>query len=102
MPDVNIVFSSTCATYGEQDNVVLDENAVQRPINAYGASKLAIELMLENFGYSHGITSVVFRYFNVAGADPDSEIGEYHRPETHLIPLAIMAMTGIQGSVATL
>ncbi len=91
---LNMVFSSTCATYGEQDNVVLDENAVQQPINAYGASKLAIEQMLANFGQSHGLQSVIFRYFNVAGADPDGEIGEFHRPETHLIPLAVMAVLG--------
>jgi UDP-glucose 4-epimerase len=90
----NIVFSSTCATYGEQDNVVLDENAVQQPINSYGASKLAIEQMLANFGESHGLNRVIFRYFNVAGADPDAEIGEFHHPETHLVPLAVQAVLG--------
>jgi UDP-glucose 4-epimerase len=89
-----MVFSSTCATYGEQDGVTLDESAVQQPINAYGASKLAIEQMLANFGASDGLERVIFRYFNVAGADPDAEIGEHHRPETHLIPLVLDAVAG--------
>ncbi len=90
----NFVFSSTCATYGDQDGVVLDEDSVQMPINAYGASKRAIEDMLENFGASHGLRSVIFRYFNVAGADPEAEVGEFHQPETHLIPLMLDAITG--------
>ena len=72
------VFSSTCATYGEQDNVLLDENTPQAPINAYGASKQSIEEMLEHFGASNGLSHVIFRYFNVAGADPDGEVGEFH------------------------
>jgi UDP-glucose 4-epimerase len=90
----NIVFSSTCATYGDQDGVVLDEETPQRPINAYGGSKLAIEQMLRDFGASHGLGSVIFRYFNVAGADPEGVIGEQHRPETHLIPLLLDAVAG--------
>ena len=72
---LNFVFSSTCATYGEQDNVVLDENSVQLPINAYGASKRAIEDMLRDFDASHGLKSVIFRYFNVAGGDEEAEVG---------------------------
>ncbi len=88
------VFSSTCATYGDQDGVVLDEDTPQRPINAYGASKLAIEQMLGNFRASDALETVIFRYFNVAGADPDGEIGEQHRPETHLIPLLLDAVAG--------
>lgn len=91
---MQFVFSSTCATYGEQDGVTLDENCVQEPINAYGASKRAIEDILENFEQSHGLRSVIFRYFNVAGGDPDGEIGEFHRPETHLIPLMLDAIDG--------
>lgn len=90
----NMVFSSTCATYGEQDGVLLDENCAQNPINAYGASKRAIEDMLANFGVSDGINSVIFRYFNVAGADPEGEVGEHHRPETHLLPLMLDAIDG--------
>lgn len=91
---LNFVFSSTCATYGEQDNVVLDENSVQLPINAYGASKRAIEDMLRDFDASHGLKSVIFRYFNVAGGDEEAEVGEFHRPETHLIPLILDAIDG--------
>jgi len=90
----NFVFSSTCATYGDQDNVVLDETSEQHPINAYGASKRAIEDMLTAFEASHGLRHVIFRYFNVAGGDPDGEVGEFHRPETHLIPLMLDAITG--------
>jgi UDP-glucose 4-epimerase len=90
----NFVFSSTCATYGDQDNVVLDEDCEQKPINSYGASKRAIEDILANFGESDGINHVIFRYFNVAGADPDAEVGEFHRPETHLIPLVLDAIDG--------
>lgn len=91
---LNFVFSSTCATYGEQDNVVLDEDSVQRPINSYGGSKRAIEDMLTDFGASHGLNSVIFRYFNVAGGDEDAEVGEFHRPETHLIPIMLDAIDG--------
>jgi UDP-glucose 4-epimerase len=91
---LNLVFSSTCATYGEQDNVVLDENSPQQPINAYGASKRAIEDMLRDFEAAHGLRHVIFRYFNVAGADPEAEVGEFHEPETHLIPLALDAIAG--------
>jgi UDP-glucose 4-epimerase len=90
----NFVFSSTCATYGDQDGVMLDENSPQQPINSYGASKRAIEEMLGHFGVSHGLNHVIFRYFNVAGADPDGEIGEKHTPETHLIPLMLDAIDG--------
>ena len=89
-----MVFSSTCATYGEQDGVMLDENSAQMPINAYGASKLAIEQMLGNFDASDAMKSVIFRYFNVAGADPEAEVGEHHRPESHLVPLMLDAIDG--------
>ncbi len=91
---LNFVFSSTCATYGDQDGVMLTEDTPQRPTNAYGASKLAIEAMLQNFSVSAGLQHVIFRYFNVAGADPAAEIGEQHRPETHLIPLMLDAIDG--------
>ena len=90
----SFVFSSTCATYGDQDNVVLDENSAQYPINAYGASKRAIEDILRDFEAAHGLKHVIFRYFNVAGADPEGEIGEHHRPETHLIPVMLEAIDG--------
>ena len=91
---LNFVFSSTCATYGDQDNVVLDEDSVQLPMNSYGASKRAIEDMLHDFGAAYGLKHVIFRYFNVAGADPDAEVGEFHQPETHLIPLMLDAIDG--------
>ncbi|EKE74476.1 UDP-glucose 4-epimerase GalE [Celeribacter baekdonensis] len=90
----HFVFSSTCATYGDQDNVVLDEDSVQLPINSYGASKRAIEDILENFGAAYDLNHVIFRYFNVAGCDPDGEVGEFHQPETHLIPLMLDAIAG--------
>jgi len=90
----NFVFSSTCATYGEQDGVELDESCAQDPLNAYGASKRAIEDMLADFGASDGLNAVIFRYFNVAGADPDGEVGEFHQPETHLVPLILDAIDG--------
>lgn len=88
------VFSSTCATYGEHDNVVLNESTPQLPLNAYGASKRAVENILQNFEAAHGARSVIFRYFNVAGADPEAEVGEFHRPETHLVPLMLDAIEG--------
>lgn len=91
---LDFVFSSTCATYGEPDGVTVDEDTPQAPINPYGASKRAIEEMLRDFGRAHGLRSVIFRYFNVAGADPDAEVGEDHRPETHLIPLMLDAIEG--------
>ena len=90
----NFVFSSTCATYGDQDNVVLDEDSAQHPLNAYGASKRAIEDILNDFQAAHGLNHVIFRYFNVAGADPEGEVGEFHRPETHLVPLMLDAIDG--------
>jgi len=89
-----LVFSSTCATHGDQDGVVLEETSPQMPLNAYGASKRAVEDMLRDFRASDGMETVVFRYFNVAGADPEAEIGEWHVPETHLIPLMIEAAAG--------
>ena len=91
---LNFVFSSTCATYGDQDNVVLDENCAQYPINAYGASKRAVEDMLAHYEAAFGLKHVIFRYFNVAGADPEGDVGEFHQPETHLVPLMLDAIAG--------
>lgn len=90
----NFVFSSTCATYGDQDGVVLTEDTPQYPINAYGGSKRAIEDILRDFGATGALDHVIFRYFNVAGADPEGELGEQHFPETHLIPLMLDAVAG--------
>jgi UDP-glucose 4-epimerase len=91
---LNFVFSSTCAVYGDQDGVVLTEESPQYPANAYGSTKRAVEEVLRDFGAMSGLRSVIFRYFNVAGADPDGEIGEQHRPETHLIPVMLETIDG--------
>lgn len=88
------VFSSTCATFGDQDGTVLDELCPTAPLNAYGASKLAVEHILRDYAAAGQIRYCSFRYFNVAGADPDATIGEHHRPETHLIPLCLDAASG--------
>ncbi len=92
----DLVFSSTCAIYGDQDGVTLDEGSAQAPLNAYGASKRAIEDMIRDFGAAHGLRAVIFRYFNVAGADPEGEIGEAHDPETHLVPVMLQAIDGMR------
>ena len=81
-----IVFSSTAATYGEPVYTPIDENHPQKPINPYGSSKLMIETILDDYYKAYGLKSVRLRYFNVAGADSKSRIGEWHEPETHLIP----------------
>ena len=91
---MDFVFSSTCATYGDQDGVVLNEDSSQHPINAYGASKRAVENILADFQAAYGLNHVIFRYFNVAGADSEAEVGEFHQPETHLIPLILDAVDG--------
>ncbi len=88
-----IVFSSTCATYGAPNVSFISEGAEQCPVNPYGESKLIIEKMLRQLT-AEGFRTVSLRYFNAAGADPDSEIGEWHEPESHLIPLAIDALSG--------
>ncbi len=93
------IFSSTCATYGVPQSVPIPETHPQNPINPYGASKLMIEQMLRDFGVAHGLRSISLRYFNAAGADPDSETGEVHDPETHLIPLALDAAAGVRPEI---
>jgi len=89
-----IVFSSTCATYGVPAVLPISEDAAQRPINPYGASKLMVERILQDHKAAYGLRSVSLRYFNAAGADPDGELGEAHEPETHLIPLVLEAAAG--------
>jgi UDP-arabinose 4-epimerase len=89
-----IVFSSTCATYGEPQQVPIPEDHPQRPVNPYGESKLMVERLLEWYGQAYGLGWTALRYFNAAGADPDGELGEVHDPETHLIPRAIAAAMG--------
>ncbi|HET6620829.1 MAG TPA: UDP-glucose 4-epimerase GalE [Dongiaceae bacterium] len=92
-PDI-IVFSSTCATYGVPTRLPIDEDHPQNPVNPYGVSKLIVERMLRDYGAAYGLRSVSLRYFNAAGADPGGEIGEMHEPETHAIPLAVLAALG--------
>jgi UDP-arabinose 4-epimerase len=91
-----IVFSSSCATYGNPISLPITEDHVQNPLNPYGHTKLIVENMLKDFDRAYGIKSIALRYFNAAGADPDQEIGEDHTPETHLIPLIIYTALGIR------
>jgi len=86
-----IVFSSTCATYGNPLATPITEEHPQQPINPYGRSKLMIEQILEDYSRVYGLRYVSLRYFNAAGADPQTRVGELHEPETHLIPLALEA-----------
>jgi UDP-glucose 4-epimerase len=91
-----LIFSSTCATYGIPKQVPISEETPQSPINPYGEGKLMVEKMLRDFDAAYGFRSVIFRYFNAAGADESGLIGERHSPETHLLPLAILA--ALQGT----
>ena len=88
-----LVFSSTCAVYGQPDEVPIPETAPPRPANAYGASKLAVDGMIGDFRLAHGLGEVSLRYFNVAGAS--GGLGEHHEPETHLIPNVLKAALGL-------
>ena len=94
-----IVFSSTCATYGDPIRVPIDETHPQNPVNPYGESKLFVEKMLKWYGQAYGLRWTALRYFNASGADPDGEIGEDHDPETHLIPLIIQAAMGTRPNI---
>jgi UDP-glucose 4-epimerase len=89
-----LVFSSTCATYGDPVRVPMDETHPQAPLNPYGRSKLMVEQALADYARYTGFRSTSLRYFNAAGADPEGRIGERHEPETHAIPLVIQAATG--------
>ncbi len=89
-----LVFSSTCATYGEPANMPIVETTPQQPVNPYGESKLIVENMLRWYGEIHNLKWAALRYFNVAGSDPSGLIGENHDPEPHLVPLAIKAAIG--------
>lgn len=89
-----IVFSSTCATYGEPQYTPIDENHPQNPINPYGRTKLMIEQIFADYEKAYGLQHIALRYFNAAGGIKDGSIGESHAPETHLIPLVLKAITG--------
>lgn len=95
----NIVFSSTCATYGVPDAVPIAETQAQQPINPYGESKLFVERALRWYAVAHRLRSASLRYFNAAGADPAGELGEDHDPETHLIPLVLQTALGQRAEV---
>ena len=86
-----IVFSSTAATYGEPVYTPIDEKHPQHPINPYGNTKLIVEKIMDDYDKAYGLKSVRLRYFNVAGADSEARIGEWHEPETHLIPNVLKA-----------
>jgi UDP-glucose-4-epimerase GalE len=89
-----IIFSSTCAVYGEPAKIPIAEDTPRQPVNPYGVSKLFVELALEAYDRAYGFRYSSLRYFNAAGADESGEIGELHEPETHLIPLALRAAAG--------
>jgi len=94
-----IVFSSTCATYGSPNYLPLDEDHPQKPINVYGTTKLMTEQALEAYSKAKGWSFVSLRYFNACGADESGIIGEMHAPETHLIPLALKSALGKRGAI---
>jgi UDP-glucose 4-epimerase len=98
----HIIFSSSCATYGVPETVPIRENTPQKPINAYGETKLTFERALHWFHQSYGIEYLSLRYFNAAGADMEGEFGEDHDPETHLIPLVFEAALGRRTDVKIL
>lgn len=94
------IFSSTAAVYGQPVEVPMRESHPRQPINPYGNTKLAVENALEDFGRAYGLRSVIFRYFNAAGAHPDGSLGERHEPETHLIPLVLQVASGRRAHIA--
>ncbi|MEQ9639366.1 MAG: UDP-glucose 4-epimerase GalE [Alphaproteobacteria bacterium] len=94
-----LVFSSTAAVYGKTDAELIAESCPLAPSNPYGATKLTVETMLRDFSHAHGLRYAAFRYFNVAGADPDCQVGECHQPETHLIPLVLQAASGQRDNI---
>jgi len=85
----NLVFSSTCATYGIPQRLPLDEMHAQIPVNPYGMTKLTAERAMADYGHAYGLRTIALRYFNAAGCDPEGELGERHDPEPHLIPLVL-------------
>ena len=89
-----LVFSSTCAVYGDPVTTPIDEDHPTNPINPYGESKLTVERAMRHYGHAYGVRTIALRYFNAAGAEPGGELGEDHDPEIHLIPRAIEAARG--------
>lgn len=97
-----LVFSSTCALYGNPKFIPLTEDHPQDPISPYASSKQMVERILADFDLAYGLKSVRFRYFNAAGADPGGLLGEDHEPETHLIPLVLLAALGKYETISIL
>jgi UDP-glucose 4-epimerase len=87
-----LVFSSTCATYGEPERVPIDEDVIEKPVNPYGQSKLVVDRMISDYCSAHGLAATSLRYFNVAGCS--GGLGEAHEPETHLIPNVLRVALG--------
>jgi UDP-glucose 4-epimerase len=94
-----LIFSSTCATYGDPVEIPITEQHPQNPISPYGRGKLMVENILSDYSRAYNLRYISLRYFNAAGADPDSEIGELHDPETHLIPLILDVASGKRKSI---
>ncbi|TPK81837.1 UDP-glucose 4-epimerase GalE [Mesorhizobium sp. B2-4-13] len=91
----NIIFSSSCATYGVPEALPIRETSPQNPISPYGRTKLIGEQIISDYANAYGMKFAILRYFNACGADPDGELGEWHSPETHLVPRVLMAASGI-------
>ncbi len=89
-----MLFSSTCATYGDNPEPPMNEEAAQIPCSPYARTKLAVEWMIRDFAHAYGLGYTILRYFNASGADGDGEFGENHEPETHLIPLLLQVALG--------
>ena len=96
----NFIFSSSCATYGVPEQIPIPEEHPQNPINPYGKGKLMVEYILADYSIAYDMKYISLRYFNAAGADPDTEIGEWHDPETHLIPLILDVPIGRKESIS--
>ena len=96
------VFSSTCAIYGMPQQVPMTEDHPQNPLSPYATSKWMVEKILADFDIAYNLQSVIFRYFNASGADPGGLLGEDHNPETHLIPLVLLAALGRRESISIL
>lgn len=94
-----MLFSSTCATYGSSPKVPMSEDTPLDPCSPYARTKLAVEWMIRDFSHAYGLGFTLLRYFNAAGADPSGRYGEYHTPETHLIPIVLSAALGQRDKV---
>ncbi|RRI05970.1 UDP-glucose 4-epimerase GalE [Mesorhizobium tamadayense] len=90
-----VIFSSSCATYGVPEALPVSEACPQKPISPYGRSKLMGEEIIRDYASAYGMNYAILRYFNACGADPEGELGEWHTPETHLIPRVLMAASGM-------